>query len=93
MRMKKMKTKGRRTIVENVDVDIDAEGFLSSIYNKSIPKTFNYIGSDGHWYRQNGFDYHKREELYTKERLATPEEIEFQKAYRIMLNFVKDHDL
>lgn len=88
-----MKTKGRRTIVENVDVDVDAESFLSSIYNKSIPKTFDYIGSDGHWYRQDGFDYHKREELYTKERLATPEEIEMRNAFKTFSKFVKDNKL
>lgn len=88
-----MKTKGRRTIVEHVDVDVDASAVLGKIYSESIPIGFSYISSDGYWYKEDGFDYHKREDLYTKAREATPEELELQKAYRIMLNFVKEHDL
>ncbi len=88
-----MKTKGRRTVIENVDVDVDASAVLDTIYAESIPIGFDYLGSDGYWYKPDGFNYHTREDLYKKDRQATPEEIEFQKAYRIMLNFVKEHDL
>ena len=88
-----MKTKGRRTIEESVDVEIDAGSFLYSIYERSIPKGLDHLSSDGYWYKQDGFDYHKREDLYAKDRKATPKEIEFQKAYRLLYQFVKDNNL
>lgn len=88
-----MKTKGRRTIVEQVDVDIDAVAFLEKIYHESIPNGLSYLGSDGYWYKEDGFDYHRREDLYAKAREATPEELEFQKAYRVMLKFVEENKL
>jgi hypothetical protein len=88
-----MKTKGRRIIEENFDVEIDTGSVLRSIYDKSIPQGLDYIGSDGYWYKQDGFDYHKREELYSKDRQATQEELEFQKAYKIMYQFAKDNKL
>lgn len=88
-----MKTEGRRTIIEKVDVDVDAGSFLGSIYDRSIPIGFSFLGSDGFWYRQDGFDYHKREDLYEKDRQATPDELEFQKAYKIMYQFVKDNGI
>lgn len=88
-----MKTEGHRTIIEKVDVDVDAAAFLKKIYSESIPIGFSFIGSDGYWYKQDGFDYHKREDLYEKVREATPDELEFQKSYNILLKFVKDNDL
>lgn len=88
-----MKTKGRRTIEESFDVDVDAREFLRTIYERSIPKGLSYLSSDGYWYREYAFDYHKREELYEKAREATPEEIEFLKAYRMMHEFVKKNNL
>lgn len=88
-----MKTKGKRTIVDNVDVEIDACEFLGKIYDAWLPVGYSHLGSDGYWYKTDGFDYHKREDLYVKDRKATNEELEFDKAYLIMRNFVKEHDL
>ena len=88
-----MKTKGRRTIIESLDVEVDAVAVLDTIYAESIPIGFDFLGSDGHWYKPDGFNYHNREDLYEKDRQATPEELEFKKAYRLMRNFVKDHNL
>lgn len=88
-----MKTKGRRTIIEELDVDIDASTFLGKLYDEWLPIGFDHLGSDGYWYKTDGFDYHKREDLYVKGRKATDEELEFDKAYVIMRKFVKEHDL
>ncbi len=88
-----MKTEGKRTIIEHLDVDVDAATVLDKIYSESIPIGFDYLGSDGYWYKPDGFNYHNREDLYEKDRQATPEELEFKKAYRIMRDFVKEHNL
>jgi hypothetical protein len=88
-----MKTKGKRTIEETINVEVDAGSFLRDIYERSIPSGLDHLGSDGYWYKQDGFDYHKREDLYAKARKATSEELEFQKAYHIMYQFAKDNKL
>lgn len=82
-----MQVNGIRTIQENVSVDVDPETVLTKLYSKSIPVGFDYINpNDRHWYRESGFDYHKREELYTKGRKATDEEMKEREAYYILLN-------
>lgn len=88
-----MRTKGRRVIEETINVEVDVGSFLYDIYERSIPSGLDHLGSDGYWYKKDGFDYHKREDLYEKAREATPEELEFQKAYKIMYQFAKENKL
>lgn len=88
-----MKTKGRRVIEERIEVEIDAEDILENIYVKWVPTGLDHVGSDGYWYKKDGFDYHKREDLYAKAREATPEELEFVKSYRLLCRFVKENKL
>ena len=88
-----MKTKGRQTIVEMVDVDVDASSFLEKIYTTSIPSGLAHLGSDGFWYEVSGHDYHRNDELYDKVRPATEDELEFRKAYLILRKYVQDNKL
>ncbi len=88
-----MKTKGRRIIEETIDVEVDTVSFLRDIYDRWIPPGLDHIGSDGYWYEKCEFDYHKLEDLYARVREATPEELEFQKAYKIMYQFTKENKL
>lgn len=88
-----MRTKGRRITEETINVDVDVGEILGNIYDKWVPKGLDHVGSDGHWYKKDGFDYHKREDLYARDREATPEELEFVKAYRLLCRFVKENDL
>ena len=88
-----MKTKGRRTIVENLDVEVDVLSFLEKIYDESIPRGLKYLNDNGYWYKVDGYDYHKNEDLYEKDREATQEEIELKKAYYTLRKFVKENGL
>lgn len=87
-----MKTKGRRTIIEHLDVEVDAAVFLENIYHASIPRGLAYLNDDnGYWYRVDGCDYHRNEDLYEKAREATQEEIELKRAYRALRKFVEEN--
>lgn len=88
-----MIVKGKRTVVDTVDVEVNAREVISKIYSMSVPRGLEYIGDDGFWYKQTGFDYHKREELYDKDRQATEWELEMQKAYRTFVNFMREQNL
>jgi hypothetical protein len=88
-----MRAKGKRIVEETIEVEVDAGSFLRDIYERSIPKGLDHLGSDGYWYKQDGFDYHKREDLYEKVRLATQEEMEFQRAYQTLHKFAKENKL
>lgn len=88
-----MRTKGKKTTIEEVDVEVNAAHFLEKIYAASIPTGLEYLSKDGHWYKSDGYDYHKREDLYTKDRQATIGEIELQKAYHTLREFVRENKL
>lgn len=86
-----MKARGRKTVVEYVDVD--ALQFIDSIFAKSIPYLLDHLSSDGYWYVLDGMDYHKNDEMFSKARKATEEEIELKNAYDEFRKFVKDSKL
>ncbi len=88
-----MIVKGKRTWAEYHDVEIDTSKVLENIYYHSTPRGLSHLSDDGHWYKVSGHDYHKNEELYDKDRLATPEEIEMKKAYRILRKYVTENKL
>lgn len=88
-----MIVKGRRTVVDQVDVEVNVREVLSKLYDMASPAGLDYIGDDGFWYKQTGFDYHKREELYGKDRAATEQELEMQRAYRTFTNFIREKGL
>lgn len=93
-----MIVKGKRTTVDTVVVDVNPREVLAKIYDMSIPNGLDNIGDDGFWYKQvwykqDGFDYHKQEELYEKDRAATEQELEMQRAYRIFTNFIRERGL
>lgn len=86
-----MKVKGKRTSVEYHDVEIDPETVLDLIYKQALPDGMDHIRiNTGHWYRESGFDYHKREELYTKCHPASKEELEFFKALELVRKKVRE---
>ena len=88
-----MMVDGRKTTIENVTVKIDPVDVLRKIYRDSIPSRVEFIGPDGHWYKSDGFDYHKREDLYVKDRVATKEELAMKAAYDTLVKYVKDNGL
>lgn len=85
--------KGKRTTIDHVDVEVNASAFIEQIYVKSIPIGMSYIGSDGHWYVTDGFDYHKREDLYAKSRAATDDELKLRESYLTLRKFIEDHKI
>jgi hypothetical protein len=83
-----MIVKGKKTYVEHLDVIIDPLDVISKIEDISVPKGLAYLGDDGFWYKKYGFDYHRREDLYEKDRLATEEEILLQQSFNVVRNFI-----
>lgn len=92
-RMNDMNIEGRKTTVERIDVEIDPLDFLKRLQSKIIPPELSYIGKDGHWYREDGYDYHKGLLDYEQDRLATQEEIKLDLAFRVLLEYIKDKKL
>ncbi len=88
-----MIVKGKRIWTEYHNVEVDVRSVLTEIYEKSIPSGLRHLSDDGYWYKVCGHDYHRNEELYDKDRLATPEEIEMKKAYRTFRKFVMENKL
>lgn len=66
-----MIVKGRRTVVDYINVEVDAREVLMSIYERSLPSGLSHLSDDGFWYKVCSRDYHKNEELYEKDRAAT----------------------
>ena len=90
-----MKVTGTRTVVENLKVDVKLSEIFSEIYDKFVPNGLSHLTVENgkwFWYKEDGFDYHKREDLYKRVREATPEEVEFIKAYSIIKNFALSVD-
>lgn len=85
---------GRKTTVENVTVDVDPIAVLSGIYSATVPPKMAFLSlSDNHWYVVSGYNYHKNEEQYEKDRPATEDEIQMKKSYETMYKFLKDNNL
>jgi hypothetical protein len=87
-----MKVKGKRTTVENVDVEVDILNVLGQIYSAWLPKGMDHV-SKGNWYREDGFNYHTRDECYAQDRPVTEEEQKFIDSYRTIIEFVKNKGL
>lgn len=87
-----MRVKAKKQSIEYFDVEIDPLVVLEKIYNNTIPKGLSHI-DDNYWYKEIGFDYHKREELYQKDRLATEEELELLKAYRTLRKMIVEKEM
>lgn len=84
-----MQMNGTRTTRETISVDIDPMEFLTKIYERSIPSGLDHINtSDGHWYKVGGHDYHKREELYAEDRVATETELAEKEAYHTLMRLL-----
>ncbi len=84
-----MRMSVRRTVSETIDnVDVDVSSVLYNIYESSIPVGLDYLAKDGYWYKQKGYDYHKREETYTKDRAASDAEIQLKVAYDTLVAYV-----
>lgn len=84
-----MRVNGKKITTENIQVEINASEVLSNLYKSTIPSELSFIGTDGFWYVSDGYDYHKREDLYEKVRHATTEELELQKAYKLFLSIAE----
>lgn len=64
---------------------------LSNIWKECLPERpakADHI-SDGYWYIIDFFDYHKREDVYAKDRQATKEEIEIVDAIKLLRKNLK----
>jgi hypothetical protein len=86
-----MIVKGKKVIVEYPEVEINPITVLSEMERDFIPKGLAYLNiSDGFWYKETGFDYHKLEELYSKDRKATEEELELHKAFQLVYSKTKE---
>lgn len=84
-----MQVNGTRTTYETITVDIDPREFLTKIYERSIPSGLDHINTgDGHWYRVDGHDYHKNEELYAKDRAATDLELAEKESYHTLMRLL-----
>jgi hypothetical protein len=85
-----MIVKGKRTEVSHVDVEIDIFAILENIRDMCIiPHGAEYL-SEGKWYKEDFFDYHKRESVYCVMREATEEELELFNAFSVVLKHVRD---
>lgn len=84
-----MIVKGKRTEVSHVDVEINIYDILVNIRDKSTPSGAEYL-SEGKWYKEDYFDYHKRETSYCVMREATEEELELYNAFMLVLKHVRD---
>lgn len=84
-----MIVKGKRTEVSHVDVEIDISDIISKIRDRCIPSGAEYL-SEGKWYKEDFFDYHKRESVYCVMREATEEELELYNAFSVVLKHVRD---
>ena len=86
-----MNITGRRKTVEDIDVEIDPVDFLRTIYQRSIPAGLEYLSSaDEWWYCADSFNYHNREDLYKRVRPATEDELQFYKAYQLLVKFAQN---
>jgi len=83
-----MIVKGKKTEVRHFDVEIDVVDILMKMLKNSNPIGAEYL-RDGVWYKEDGFDFHKREELYCEMREATPQEIEIHNAFTTIINYTK----
>lgn len=84
-----MQMNGTRTTRETITIDIDPREFLTKIYQRSIPSGLDHINTrDGHWYRVDGHDYHKNEELYEKDRAATEVELAEKESYHTLMRLL-----
>lgn len=84
-----MQINGTRTIRETIAVDIDPREFLTKIYERSIPSGLDHINTrDNHWYKVDGRDYHKNEELYAKDRPATELELAEKESYHTLMRLL-----
>lgn len=83
--------KGTRVIREEMSVDVDPSSFLNKLlenWMKGINPKFEF-GSKGMWYVSDGFDYHKREDLYREDRKMTDEEKHIHEAFVCLFELVK----
>lgn len=84
-----MQIDGKRVIHETIIVDIDPKEFLTKIYKRSIPSGLGHINMrDKHWYKVDGHDYHKNEELYKKVRPATELELAEKESYHTLMRLL-----
>jgi hypothetical protein len=84
---------GKRVTTDNIEVSIDTREVLNNIYTHSVPQGLAFLSKDGFWYKETGYDYHRRDEIYEQARQATDEELEFLKAYKLLRKYVKENDL
>lgn len=92
--MAEMIVTGQHTFTEtkNLQVKINPESVLTNIcFNllKDKPPKAGYI-CDGFWYVEDGYNYHNRYEEYSKNRQATPEEMEIYNAYLVLRSAIKN---
>lgn len=84
-----MQMNGTRTTRETITVDIDPKEFLTKIYQRSVPPGLHHINTnDNHWYKVDGRDYHKNEELYAKDRPATELELAEKESYHTLMRLL-----
>jgi hypothetical protein len=88
-----MIVKGKKTYVEHLDVIVDPFDVLTKIEERTVPESLSFLSDDGFWYKKSGFDYHRREDLFEKDRKATDEEILLQKSLRLVKLFVRENKL
>lgn len=77
-----MQVNGKKTTVEQVQVEIDPLSVLMEIYQEyGVPDFYDFLGEDGYWYTETSYNHHINDPIYTKSREATPLEIEERAAY------------
>ena len=88
-----MIVKGQHKVVNytNVEIEVEPKELLHKIHwqaQKHKPAKASHI-ANGKWYVENGFDYHKREELTKEDRPLTSEELEIFEAFEVLKKAIK----
>lgn len=81
----------KQVILTNVEIEVDPKEVLCKIHwqaQKHKPAKASHI-ANGKWYVENGFDYHKREELTKEDRPLTSEELEIFEAFEVLKKAIK----
>ena len=77
--------------IDIADVEVSKEEIFQKIWEGCLlerPAKARFI-RDGYWYVEYFFDYHKREEVDTKDRQATKEEIDIDNAIKLLRKNLK----
>lgn len=81
----------KKTVLSDVEIEVEPKELLHRIHwqaQKDKPAKASYIANEK-WYVEDGFNYHKREELTREDRPLTDEELEIFEAFKVLLEAIK----